>query len=86
MENKRKYLFITVIALFIVSFYTINLRFDPFYRVNGINNDNRMIIEKYLSKEEQKYLVENRIPLYQFYENISNMMISIFHIINIMNY
>ena len=54
MENKRKYLFITVIALFIVSFYTINLRFDPFYRVNGINND--------------------------------NMMISIFHIINIMNY
>ena len=66
MENKRKYLFITVIALFIVSFYTINLRFDPFYRVNGINNDNRMIIEKYLSKEEQKYLVENRIPLYQF--------------------
>ena len=66
MENKRKYLFITVIALFIVSFYTINLRFDPFYRVNGINNDNRMIIEKYLSKEEQKYLVENRIPLYHF--------------------
>ena len=54
MENKRKYLFVTVIALFIVSFYTINLRFDPFYRVNGINNDNRMIIEKYLSKEEQK--------------------------------
>ena len=42
MENKRKYLFVTVIALFIVSFYTINLRFDPFYRVNGINNDNRM--------------------------------------------
>lgn len=66
MENKRKYLFVTVIALFIVSFYTINLRFDPFYRVNGINNDNRMIIEKYLSKEEQKYLVENRIPLYHF--------------------
>lgn len=66
MENKRKYLFVTVIVLFIVSFYTINLRFDPFYRVNGINNDNRMIIEKYLSKEEQKYLVENRIPLYHF--------------------
>lgn len=66
MENKRKYLFITIIALFIVSFYTINLRFDPFYRVNGINNDNRMIIEKYLSKDEQKYLVENRIPLYHF--------------------
>lgn len=70
MENKRKYLFITVIALFIVSFYTINLRFDPFYRVNGINNDNRMIIEKYLSKEEQKYLVENRIPLYHFMKYI----------------
>ena len=70
MENKRKYLFITVIALFIVSFYTINLRFDPFYRVNGINNDNRMIIEKYLNKEEQKYLVENRIPLYHFMKYI----------------
>ena len=70
MENKRKYLFITVIALFIVSFYTINLRFDPFYRVNGINNDNRMIIEKYLSKEEQKYIKYDDfyLPYYQYYE------------------
>lgn len=70
MEKKRKALFIVAIALFIFSFYTINLRFDPFYRVNGINNDNRMIIEKYLSKSEQKYLVENRIPLYHFMKYI----------------
>lgn len=70
MENKRKLLFVAVIALFIVSFYTINLRFDPFYRVNGINNDNRMIIEKYLTKTEQRYLVENRIPLYHFMKYI----------------
>ena len=70
MENKRKLLFVAVIALFIASFYTINLRFDPFYRVNGINNDNRMIIEKYLTKTEQKYLVENRIPLYHFMKYI----------------
>ena len=56
--------------LFGFSFYVINLKFDKFYRVNGINNDNRVLIEKYLTKDEMSYLIENQIKINDFIEYI----------------
>ena len=56
MKLKTWHLFLVIIILFGCSFYVVNLHFDKFYRLNGINNDNRVLIEKYLSDDEQEYL------------------------------
>ena len=66
MKIKTTHLFLAVILLFACSFYVVNLKFDKFYRVNGINNDNRVLIEKYLDKDEQEYLIDNQIPIESF--------------------
>lgn len=63
MKVKTWHLFFIVIVLFIVSFYVVNLRFDKFYRINGINNEERILLETYLTEEEQVYLVDNQISL-----------------------
>lgn len=70
MKLKTWHLFVFVFVLFITSFYVINLKFDRFYRVNGINNDNRVLIEKYLTDKEQEYLIDNQIPIDQFIQYI----------------
>lgn len=51
-------------------FYVVNLHFDKFYRLNGINNDNRVLIEKYLSDDEQEYLIDNQISIDLFIDYI----------------
>lgn len=66
MKIKKWHLFAVIITLFCVSFFVINLKFDKFYRLNGINNDNRVIIEEYLDEKEQVYLVEKQIDIDQF--------------------
>ena len=63
-------LFIFIIALFIGTFFTINRKYDRFYRVKGIDNDKRAIIEQYLSESEQNYLVQNQIPLTAFFDYV----------------
>lgn len=63
---KTWHLFALVIILFTASFYYINIKYDRFYRVKGINNETRALIEKYLSDDEQTYLVENQIPIDKF--------------------
>lgn len=63
MKLKTWHLFAIIIVLFGCSFFVINLKFDKFYRLNGINNDNRVLIEKYLDKDEQTYLIDNQIQI-----------------------
>lgn len=63
MKLKTGYLFAFIILLFGCSFYVVNLKFDKFYRVNGINNDNRVLLEKYLDEDEQTYLIDNQISI-----------------------
>lgn len=63
-------LFIFIIALFIGAFFTINRKYDRFYRVKGIDNDKRAIIEQYLSESEQNFLVQNQIPLTAFFDYV----------------
>lgn len=70
MKLKIWHLFLVITILFSCSFYIVNLHFDKFYRVNGINNDNRFFIEKYLSSEEQEYLIDNQISIDLFIDYI----------------
>lgn len=70
MKLKTWYLFLVIIILFGCSFYIVNLKFDKFYRVNGINNDNRVLIEKYLDEKEQSYLIDNQISIDLFIDYI----------------
>lgn len=70
MKLKTWHLFLVIIILFGCSFYVVNLHFDKFYRVNGVNNDNRVLIEKYLSDDEQEYLIDNQISIDLFIDYI----------------
>lgn len=70
MKLKTWHLFLVIIILFGCSFYVVNLHFDKFYRVNGVNNDNRALIEKYLSDDEQEYLIDNQVALDLFIDYI----------------
>lgn len=66
MKLKRWYLYLVVTLCFVTAYVSINRKYDRFYRVNGINNDNRALIEMYLDDEEQDYLVENAIAVNEF--------------------
>ncbi len=70
MKLKTWHLFAVIIVLFVCSFYVINQKFDKFYRVNGINNDNRVLIEKYLDEDEQTFLIDNQINIDLFIDYI----------------
>lgn len=72
MKIKTWYLFAFIIVLFGCSFFVINQKFDKFYRVNGINNDNRVLIEQYLNKSEQTYLIDNQIQIDLFIRYIKD--------------
>ena len=47
MKLRRWHLYAYASLCFILAFTTLNLKYDRFYRVNGINNDNRALIEQY---------------------------------------
>ncbi len=79
MKIKTWHLFVIVIILFIVSFYVVNSRFDKFYRINGINNDERIVLETYLTEEEQTYLIDNQLSLDLFYDYIKDNEFSLYN-------
>ena len=70
MKIRKWHLVAFISVLFVISFIVVNQRFDKFYRVNGINNDNRIIIETYLDEDEQEYLITNQISLDYFMDYI----------------
>lgn len=72
MKWKRWYLYVVVTLCFVIAFVTINKKYDPFYRVNGINNDNRALIEMYLDENEQQYLIDNAIAMNKFIKYIES--------------
>ncbi len=71
MKLKRWHLYGIAFICFILAFTALNYKYDRFYRVNGINNDNRALIERYLDKQEQNYLIDNAIPVNQFIDYIT---------------
>ena len=71
MKLRKGHLYIIVTLCFVMAFVAINRKYDRFYRVNGINNDNRALIEMYLDDQEQEYLIENAIPVNEFIQYIT---------------
>lgn len=72
MKIKKWHLFAIVTILFFISFHVVNLRFDKFYRINDINNEERIWLETYLSDEELTYLIDNQLSLDLFYDYIKD--------------
>lgn len=70
MKLKRWHLYLIVTLCFVIAYVSINRKYDRFYRVNGINNDNRALIEMYLDDQEQEYLIENAIAVNKFIKYI----------------
>lgn len=71
MKLRRWHLYAYASLCFILAFTTLNLKYDRFYRVNGINNDNRALIEQYLDDEEQDYLIDHGIAVDEFIDYIT---------------
>ena len=70
MKLQRWHLYFIAALCFILVFTALNFKYDKFYRVNGINNDNRALIEMYLDESEQEYLIENGIAVNEFIDYI----------------
>lgn len=66
MQKKKVAMILVVIFVFAISFTILNLKYDRFYRINGIDNENRELIKEYLTEAEQNYLVENSFPMDRF--------------------
>lgn len=70
MKLQRWHLYFIAALCFLLVFTALNFKYDKFYRVNGINNDNRALIEMYLDESEQEYLIENGIAVNEFIDYI----------------
>lgn len=70
MKLKSWHLYFIAALCFALAFAALNAKYDKFYRVNGINNDNRALIELYLDEDEQDYLIENGIAVSEFIDYI----------------
>lgn len=70
MKLRRWHLYLIATLCFLLVFMILNFKYDKFYRVNGINNDNRALIEMYLDETEQEYLIENGIAVNEFIDYI----------------
>ena len=80
MDKKKVALYLVVVIVFGLSFTILNKKYDRFYRINGINNENRSLIEEHLSKEEQVYLVENSFPMDRFLKYLQYDIFSLFNL------
>lgn len=79
MKIKKFYLFLFTIICFCICFVVINNKYDKFYRITGINNENRILIETYLDDAEQEYLIQNNIAISEFITYIKYQGFSLFN-------
>ena len=66
MKLKHYHLFLFAALCFALVFIGINNKYDRFYRIPGINNENRILIENYMSEADQNYMIENNINVNHF--------------------
>ena len=66
IKIKRSHLYIFMVVLFAATFAGLNLKYDRYYRVPGITNEYRSLIDEYLSSDEKKLLIKNCIPVNSF--------------------
>lgn len=66
MKKQKIALYLVAFVCFAICFIVLNRKYDRFYRINGIDNENRQLIINYLDPKEQNYLVENSFPMERF--------------------
>lgn len=66
MKKQKIILYLVILVCFTVCLAVLNKKYDRFYRINGIDNENRQLILNHLNEEEQEYLVENSFPMERF--------------------
>lgn len=66
MKKQKIILYLVILVCFTVCLAVLNKKYDRFYRINGIDNENRQLILNHLNEEEQAYLVENSFPMDRF--------------------
>lgn len=63
VKLKHYHLFLFATVCFFIVYIGINNKYDRFYRVPGMNNENRILVENYLDDASQNYLIENNIAM-----------------------
>lgn len=63
---RRRHILLYIIILSFISLFIIFQSYDEFARNSSINDSNRLIIKKYLSEEEKKFLIDNNINVNKF--------------------
>lgn len=66
MKLKHYHIFLFAGICFLITFIGINNKYDPFYRVAGIDNESRILIETYMDESQQNYMVENNVGVNEF--------------------
>lgn len=66
MKKQKFALYLVALICFVVCFIVLNRKYDPFYRINGIDNETRQLIINNLTEEEQDYLIERSFPVKRF--------------------
>lgn len=71
MKLKHYHIFLFAGVCFLVAFIGINNKYDRFYRVAGMNNESRILIETYMDEAQQNYMVENNVGVFEFIRYIT---------------
>ena len=58
MKLKHYHIFLFAGVCFLVAFIGINNKYDRFYRVAGMNNERRILIETYMDEAQQNYTAD----------------------------
>lgn len=70
MKIRRRHVFIYVVLITLICLVIVTLSFDKYARNESINHNNRPIIEKYLSDQDKKFLIDNTIDVALFIDYI----------------
>ena len=79
MKLKRYHIMLFATICFLIVFIGFNRKYDRFYRIQGMNNDNRMLIETYLDSAQQEYIIQNNIPVRQLLIIFKSMVFLIYN-------
>lgn len=80
VKLKHYHIFLFAGVCFFIAFIGINNKYDRFYRVAGMNNESRILIETYMDEAQQNYMVENNVGVFEFIRYIT------YHGFQIQNY
>lgn len=71
MKLKYYHIYLFAVIVFLIVFIGVNNKYDRFYRISGMNNENRILIETYLDDASQNYVVEQNLGVNEFIKFIT---------------